>query len=247
MRAALRKGHGAATAVTKDVGAATAAAGNVHAPEKAAGKDVGGVTAAGAGKGHAAANDVGSARAAAGKGHAAESKAARPRPIRGPGLSGSRRYKQGSTQDGGAHPDSSGDASSDREESEFGSTALHGQGIGNPVEVPVEPPAVWHTSWEAWQTYLAEYCDRTIQVLPVRETLSRAERNKRVSKTKRGGNESRLVPEGLDPYSRVYICTHGWKKRKSRGTGSRPRQHIRPTDCPFRFVVQWNVPDCSYK
>uniref|UniRef100_H3GHK2 Reverse transcriptase domain-containing protein n=1 Tax=Phytophthora ramorum TaxID=164328 RepID=H3GHK2_PHYRM len=80
-----------------------------------------------------------------------------------------------------------------------------------------------------------------MQVLPVRETMSRGERNKRLSKTKKGGDESQLVPEGFDPYHRVYICTHGWKKRKSRGTGSRPRQHIRLTDCPFRFVVQWNV------
>jgi hypothetical protein len=34
---------------------------------------------------------------------------------------------------------------------------------------------------------------------------------------------------------------YGWRKRKSRGEGSRPRQHIRNTDCPFRFVVQWNL------
>ncbi|OWZ06808.1 hypothetical protein PHMEG_00020892, partial [Phytophthora megakarya] len=79
------------------------------------------------------------------------------------------------------------------------------------------------------------------QVLPVQETLSRAERMKRLAKTKQGGSASQLIPEGMDPYSRVYICTHGWKKRKSRGTGSRPRQHIRLTDCPFRFRVQWNV------
>jgi len=37
----------------------------------------------------------------------------------------------------------------------------------------------------------------------------------------------------------VYICTHGWKKRKSRG--KRPRQHIRLTGCRVRFVVQWNL------
>ncbi|ETP41027.1 hypothetical protein F442_11720 [Phytophthora nicotianae P10297] len=44
-----------------------------------------------------------------------------------------------------------------------------------------------------------------------------------------------------DLYQRVYICTHGWKNRKSRSGGTRPRQHIRLTDCPFRFVAQWNV------
>eukprot|EP00644_Phytophthora_capsici_P007033 jgi/Phyca11/103913/e_gw1.8.554.1 len=45
----------------------------------------------------------------------------------------------------------------------------------------------------------------------------------------------------MDPYQRTYICTHGWKKRKSRSEGSRPRQHIRLTNCPFRFIVQWNL------
>ncbi|OWZ16937.1 hypothetical protein PHMEG_0009194 [Phytophthora megakarya] len=70
----------------------------------------------------------------------------------------------------------------------------------------------------------------TMQVLPVRETMSRAERNRRLANTKKGADESALVPEGLDPYS-----------RKSRGSGSRPRQHIRLTNCPFRFTIQWNL------
>eukprot|EP00644_Phytophthora_capsici_P003581 jgi/Phyca11/116722/e_gw1.31.430.1 len=107
--------------------------------------------------------------------------------------------------------------------------------------VPVEAPVNWHTSWETWQTYFADYCQRTMQVLPVKETMSRAERNKRLKKTRKGGDDSQLVPEQFDPYQRTYICTHGWKKRKSRSEGSRPRQHIRLTDCPFRFVIQWNL------
>ncbi|ETL89694.1 hypothetical protein L917_11407 [Phytophthora nicotianae] len=107
--------------------------------------------------------------------------------------------------------------------------------------VPVEAPVNWHTSWEAWQTYFADYCQRTMQVLQVKETMSRAERNKRLKKTRKGGDDSQLVPEQFDPYQRTYICTHGWKKRKSRSEGSRPRQHIRLTDCPFRFVIQWNL------
>ncbi|KAG6616546.1 Dynein heavy chain [Phytophthora cinnamomi] len=80
-----------------------------------------------------------------------------------------------------------------------------------------------------------------MQVLVVQETMKHDEQNKRLSKTKKGADVSKLIPEGLDPYSRVYICTHGWKKRKSRGTGSRPRQHIRLTKCSFRFRVQWNL------
>eukprot|EP00644_Phytophthora_capsici_P011372 jgi/Phyca11/118863/e_gw1.37.304.1 len=71
--------------------------------------------------------------------------------------------------------------------------------------------------------------------------MSRAERNKRLKKTKKGEDESQLVPDDYDLYQRTYICTHGWKKRKSRCEGSRPRQHIRLTNCPFRFVVQWNL------
>jgi hypothetical protein len=57
----------------------------------------------------------------------------------------------------------------------------------------------------------------------------------------RRGREGRVqfVPDGCDPYQRVYICTHGWSKNKSRCTGSRKRQHIRLTDCPFKFTVQW--------
>ncbi|OWZ20484.1 LOW QUALITY PROTEIN: hypothetical protein PHMEG_0005100 [Phytophthora megakarya] len=109
------------------------------------------------------------------------------------------------------------------------------------VSVVMEVPVLWHAEWASWQTYFAEYCARTMQVLPVRETMSRAERNRRLKRTKKGADDSQLVPEGFDPYQRVYICTHGWKKRKSRSDGARPRQHIRLTDCPFRFCVQWNL------
>ncbi|OWZ06576.1 hypothetical protein PHMEG_00021148 [Phytophthora megakarya] len=53
-------------------------------------------------------------------------------------------------------------------------------------------------------------------------------------KAKRG--EVHLVPEHINPYQRVYICTHGWKNRVYRGTGH--PQHIRLADCSFRFLVQ---------
>ncbi|KAG2770663.1 hypothetical protein Pcac1_g18296 [Phytophthora cactorum] len=107
--------------------------------------------------------------------------------------------------------------------------------------VHVDPPLIWHADWDAWLTYLAVYCKRTLQVIPVKETMSRAEWNKRLMRTKKGDDGSQLVPEGCDLYQRVYICTHGWKKRKSRSEGSRPKQHIRLTDCPFRFVAQCNL------
>jgi hypothetical protein len=107
--------------------------------------------------------------------------------------------------------------------------------------VTVEGPAKLHASWDAWLQYFTAYCDRTMQVLPVKETMSRSERNKRVQRSKKGDDESLLLPEVIDPYQHTYICTHGWKKRKSRGEGSRPREHIRLTDCTFRFVVQWSL------
>ncbi|POM75629.1 Hypothetical protein PHPALM_7245 [Phytophthora palmivora] len=109
------------------------------------------------------------------------------------------------------------------------------------VMVAVEGPDVYHTSWEAWLSYFTGYCERTLQVLPVKETMSRVERNKRLLRTKKGADASQLIPQDIEPYQRTYICTHGWRKRKSRSEGSRPRQHIRLTNCPFRFVVQWNV------
>ncbi|KUF91105.1 hypothetical protein AM587_10008725 [Phytophthora nicotianae] len=77
--------------------------------------------------------------------------------------------------------------------------------------------------------------------------MGRAERNRRLKKTKKGVNEALLIPEGLDPYQRTYICTHGWPQRKSRGSGKRPRQYIREMDCPFRFVVQWQLHKGEWK
>jgi hypothetical protein len=74
-------------------------------------------------------------------------------------------------------------------------------------------------------------------MLPVKETMSRAERNRLLDRTKKGMDESVRVPDGMDPYQRTHICTHGWKKRRSRSEGNRPRQHVRLTNCPFRFVI----------
>ncbi|KAK1948275.1 Zinc finger SWIM domain-containing protein 3 [Phytophthora citrophthora] len=109
------------------------------------------------------------------------------------------------------------------------------------VMVAVEGPDVYHASWEAWLSYFTGYCECTLQVLPVKETMSQVERNKRLLRTKKGADASQLIPQDIEPYQRTYICTHGWRKRKSRSEGSRPRQHIRLTNRPYRFVVQWSV------
>ncbi|ETI29742.1 hypothetical protein F443_23141, partial [Phytophthora nicotianae P1569] len=146
------------------------------------------------------------------------------------------------TTGGGASGTAGGDGSEREETPGFEMVSVEsGDNDESGNSVDVDPPAVWHPSWNAWQQYFVQYCERTRQVLPVKETMSRAERLKRLKKTKKGDDDSILLPEGCDPYQRVYICTHGWKKRKSRSEGTRPRQHIRLTDCPFRFVVQWNV------
>lgn len=50
--------------------------------------------------------------------------------------------------------------------------------------------------------------------------MSRAERNKRLKKTMRGGDVSQLIPEGFDPYQRTYICTH-WLKKHTKITQGR--------------------------
>lgn len=134
----------------------------------------------------------------AGSGNAGGKAAARRWPRRGPGLSWSL-HPEDTDEDalnettGGAknevgddamsesreNPDEgqcdrecshiSGDASNDDEESQSNSNAFHGH---SRVEVVVEPPTVWHTIWEAWLPYFATYCKRTMQVLPVRETMS---------------------------------------------------------------------------
>ncbi|EGZ05434.1 hypothetical protein PHYSODRAFT_342274 [Phytophthora sojae] len=97
----------------------------------------------------------------------------------------------------------------------------HGGDDSAAISVSVEPPLLWHTDWAAWKIYLAEYCERTKQVLPVKETLSRPERIKRLKCTKKGkevsmkeNDDSLLLPEAFDPYQRTYICTHGAKRAR---------------------------------
>ncbi|OWZ12808.1 hypothetical protein PHMEG_00013973 [Phytophthora megakarya] len=41
--------------------------------------------------------------------------------------------------------------------------------------------------------------------------MSRAARNKRLKCAKKSEDDPQFVPEGINPYQRTYICTHGWK------------------------------------
>ncbi|RLN85079.1 hypothetical protein BBJ28_00001111 [Nothophytophthora sp. Chile5] len=105
-----------------------------------------------------------------------------------------------------------------------------------------------HVNWDSWPTYVQKYAARTYQVLTVAEKMSAEERNKRIARTKKGTyGKIAMVPAAFDPYQRVYICTHGWMKRKdkSRSKGKRPRRkelplHIVRVTAPsqFWFVAQ---------
>jgi hypothetical protein len=141
---------------------------------------------------------------------------------------------RGETQDGyGRGETSESDEDSDQDYGEMPPGYVPSE-----QDVHAAPPQRYHQSWDAWQDYLEEYCEQTLQVIVVKETLGLAEQNRRIQRTKKfkDGERSLLAPE-WNPYQRFYICTHGWSG-KSRGTGKRPRQHIRSTDCEFRFSVQ---------
>ncbi|OWZ07167.1 hypothetical protein PHMEG_00020475 [Phytophthora megakarya] len=85
--------------------------------------------------------------------------------------------------EGGASVESGGDSSAPSDAGTAENTGNYG--VDNAVLVSVEPPSVWHQDWETWETYHREYCVRTMQSVPVRETMSRAERNKRIKKTEK--------------------------------------------------------------
>ncbi|KUF86859.1 hypothetical protein AM587_10007852 [Phytophthora nicotianae] len=48
-----------------------------------------------------------------------------------------------------------------------------------------------------------------MQVLPVKETMSRSERNKRLRRTKKGADDSQLVPDQFDPYQLQWNLSRG--------------------------------------
>ncbi|OWZ03226.1 hypothetical protein PHMEG_00025080, partial [Phytophthora megakarya] len=73
------------------------------------------------------------------------------------------------------------------------------------VTVSVEGPSLRHISWDEWQTYFDGYCVRTLQVLRIKETMSRDQRIKRLLRTKKGEEASQLIPPGVDTYQRTYI------------------------------------------
>ncbi|RLN48077.1 hypothetical protein BBJ28_00003055 [Nothophytophthora sp. Chile5] len=113
------------------------------------------------------------------------------------------------------------------------STAMEG-GIFRVPRVAVKA----HASWEAFHTYVSQYSFDTAQIFRTRSTVSVGSRNAKMlaAAAARTGEENhevasyasyasaspttRLIPEEYKWYSKLLICTYGWK-RKSRSKGSR--------------------------
>jgi len=100
----------------------------------------------------------------------------------------------------------------------------------------------YHKSWESFEKYLKRYQRDTQTVVAIAETENVRLRNRRIAQRKmhagKPASELPLVPEELDPYQRVYICTHGWKIRV-RSKGSRPLHHTNGIGCSMRFRAQY--------
>ncbi|ETL90753.1 hypothetical protein L917_10636 [Phytophthora nicotianae] len=106
----------------------------------------------------------------------------------------------------------------------------------------VPPLRSYYKEWKHLEKCLKEYQQDNHSVLVIAETQNVRPRNKQIAKMKihsgKQQSELPLVPEELDPYQRVYICTHGWKERV-RSKGHRPRQTLKGVGCPMRFQAQF--------
>ncbi|KAF4320738.1 hypothetical protein BBO99_00007977 [Phytophthora kernoviae] len=71
------------------------------------------------------------------------------------------------------------------------------------------------------------HCEKTRTMYVCRNTVKVAVANKR---------RKLQVPDNWVYDRKVYVCTHGYK-RVSRSSGSRPRQHVRYTECKARFTA----------
>ncbi|KAL4105727.1 hypothetical protein PRIC1_003786 [Phytophthora ramorum] len=142
------------------------------------------------------------------------------------------------------------------------SKAMDGGGFCVPrVSVKVHP------SWDAFHDYVAQYSFDTAQVFRTRSTVSVAARNSKILAsvaTKAGpdGHDvtsyasfaaasptSRLIPEEHKWFSKLLICTYGWKRR-TRSKGSRlAGEHGEAGPCPAMLLArmernvdgEWNV------
>ncbi|KAG2770127.1 hypothetical protein PC129_g12741 [Phytophthora cactorum] len=72
----------------------------------------------------------------------------------------------------------------------------------------------YHKNWKKFEKYVKEYQEDRLTMLSISETTNVRIRNDSIAKMKRHVGkphvELPLVPKSMDPYKRVYICTHGW-------------------------------------
>ncbi|CAI5744208.1 unnamed protein product [Peronospora destructor] len=112
-----------------------------------------------------------------------------------------------------------------------------------------------HTSWDAFHDFIAQYSFDTAQVFRTRSTVSVAARNAKVAASaaaKLGQDDhnvasyasyataspsSRLIPEEYKWFSKLLICTYGWKRR-ARGKGFRIDEHIDGSPCPAMLLAR---------
>uniref|UniRef100_A0AAV1TMJ4 FAR1 domain-containing protein n=1 Tax=Peronospora matthiolae TaxID=2874970 RepID=A0AAV1TMJ4_9STRA len=112
-----------------------------------------------------------------------------------------------------------------------------------------------HTSWDAFHDFIAKYSFDTAQVFRTRSTVSVAARNARIvssSAAKLGRDDHdvasyasyasmspslRLIPEEYKWFSKLLICTYGWK-RKARDKGSRADESNDAGPCPAMLLAR---------
>ncbi|GMF14022.1 unnamed protein product [Phytophthora lilii] len=123
-----------------------------------------------------------------------------------------------------------------------------------------------HSSWDTFHDYIAQYSFDTAQVFRTRSTVSVSARNSKLlsSAAAKDGDDghgvasyasfaalsptSRLIPEEYKWFSKLLICTYGWKRR-ARTKGSRSGEHGEGGPCPAMLLArvernvegQWHV------
>lgn len=132
-----------------------------------------------------------------------------------------------------------------------------------------------HGSWDAFHDYIAQYAFDTAQVFRTRSTVSVSARNTKILASiaaKTGGENhdvasyasyaaasptSRLIPEEFKWFSKLLICTYGWKRRARSKTprlgeeGPCPAMLLarmeRNVDGNWHVVINRQVPEHNHK
>lgn len=105
----------------------------------------------------------------------------------------------------------------------------------------------WHENWDAFNSYMGEYQERTHQLFRLRSSTSVARRNTEIraiadnTSGETSDSPPSLIPDEFKTYWMKLICTHGWR-RKSRSTGQRKSYFGKSTECKadIKAAVTWN-------